>query len=429
MRIAMISEHASPLAVVGGVDAGGQNVHVAALAAGLARRGHDVTVYTRRDTTALPDRVETADGYAVEHVLAGPPAEVPKDELLPHIPDLGRGVADRIVDERPDVVHAHFWMSGLAALLATRGTGVPVVQTFHALGTVKRRHQGTSDTSPPQRLRIERAVAHDADRIVATCSDEVAELVRMGARRTSISVVPCGVDVEHFTPTGPRLELPTTGRRHRLLVVGRLVARKGVDDVIRAMARLRDTELVVAGGPPAAEMDIDPEAVRLREVAARAGVLDRVVFLGQVTRDRMPALMRSVDALVTVPWYEPFGIVPLEAMACGLPVVASAVGGLVDTVVDGTTGLLVPPRNPEALAETLRRLLADPVRREAFGFAGVDRARARYAWDRVALDTESVYASLVAPSAAVPPAEVAADDLDELDDGPTIDLTTREAVR
>jgi len=424
----MVSEHASPLAVVGGVDAGGQNVHVASLSAALARRGHEVVVYTRRDSSRLPERVETDDGYAVEHIAAGPVAEVPKDALLPHMGELGRGLAARFAARRPDVVHAHFWMSGLASLLATRDAGIPVVQTFHALGTVKRRHQGVADTSPPERLRIERAVAHDAARIVATCTDEVFELVRMGARRANVAIVPCGVDVAHFTPHGERMELPATRCTYRLLVVGRLVARKGVDDVIRALARLRDTELVIAGGPAAEELEVDPEATRLRAVAESSGVAGRVRFLGRVTRDQMPSLMRAVDALVTVPWYEPFGIVPLEAMACGLPVVASAVGGLQDTVVDGTTGLLVPPHAPDALAETLRRLLADRVRREAFGLAGVDRARARYAWDRVAYDTESVYSALLARRVPVPADsfedEVAADEAGQ------VDLSgSREAVR
>ncbi|NHC14148.1 glycosyltransferase [Motilibacter deserti] len=427
MKIAMVSEHASPLASIGGVDSGGQNVHVAALAAALARRGHEVTVYTRRDSPALPDRVEVFDGYAVEHLAAGPPAEIPKDDLLPHMSELASGLAARFAVDRPDVVHGHFWMSGLAALLAAQGTGVPVVQTFHALGTVKRRHQGAADTSPEDRVRVERAVCHDASRIIATCSDEVFELVRMGARRTSVSVVPCGVDVDHFTPTGPTMELPTAGMQYRLLVVGRLVARKGVDDVIRALASLRNTELIVAGGPEPGDLDSDPEVRRLREVAAGHGVADRVLFLGRVGRPQMPALLRSADLLVTVPWYEPFGIVPLEAMACGLPVVASAVGGLQDTVVDGTTGALVPPHRPDVLAQMLRHLLADPMRREGYGLAGIDRARARYNWDRIALDTEAVYADVVRGAPAQARAAGVEDDedleIDLLADSP------REAVR
>lgn len=424
MKIAMVSEHANPLAALGGVDAGGQNVHVASLSAALARRGHEVVVYTRRDSETAPRRVDTGDGYAVVHVDAGPRTEISKDELLPFVPELSRGLDDAISASRPDVVHAHFWMSGLASMLATRGTDLPVVQTFHALGTVKRRHQRDADSSPAARIRIERALARDAARVVATCSDEVFELVRMGARRTSVSVVPCGVDVDHFTPSGDIAQLPETGRAHKLLVVGRLVARKGVDDVIRALRFLPDTDLLIAGGPARAELDADPEVQRLRRIADQAKVLDRVIFLGSTSRAEMPALMRAVDVLVTVPWYEPFGIVPLEAMACGLPVVASAVGGLQDTVVDGTTGLLVPPRQPQLLAEALRRLLQDPVRREAFGFAGVDRARARYNWDRVAQDTEAVYQSLLTlalPSFA---------DMDDEGEDEMVDLRpAREAVR
>ncbi len=397
LKIAMVSEHASPLADVGGVDAGGQNVHVAALSAALVKLGHEVTVFTRRDSAGVPERVLTDDGYLVEHITAGPAEHVAKDALLPLMRDFAAQLAARVAEEEFDVMHAHFWMSGLAALVATRDTGIPVVQTFHALGTVKARHQGTDDTSPAGRLRVERAVARDVRRIVATCTDEVGELVRMGARRSSVAVIPCGVDIAHFRPDGPRASLPTDGAgRHRLLVVGRLVQRKGVDDAIRALAQVRDAELVIAGGPTAARLDDDPEVARLRAVAARHGVLDRVVFLGQVSRADMPAVLRACDVLVTVPWYEPFGITALEAMACGLPVVASAVGGLQDTVIDGATGMLVPPRRPDELARTLRRLLADPMRRQGYGYAGLDRATARYSWARVAADTELVYQGVAA---------------------------------
>jgi glycosyltransferase involved in cell wall biosynthesis len=397
MRIAMVSEHANPLAVVGGVDAGGQNVHVAALAAGLAARGHEVVVHTRRDDPLLPRRVPLCDGVVVDHVPAGPAVAIPKDDLLPHMPALGRELAAAWAAEPPDVVHAHFWMSGIASLVGARDLDLPVVQTFHALGTVKRRHQGPGDTSPPNRLRLEAALVRRVDGIVATCSDEVSELMRMGARRESVDVVPCGVDLELFTDTGPAL--PRTGLR-RLVTIGRLVERKGVDTVIEALAALDNTELLVAGGPDMAHLDDDPHVRRLRDVAARHGVADRVSFLGQVLREDVPSLLRSADVVVTVPWYEPFGIVPLEAMACGKPVVASAVGGLTDTVAHGVTGELVPPRRPDVLAAELERLLSDGPRRLRYGRAAVVRARSRYGWSHIALETGRVYRRLLERRAA-----------------------------
>jgi D-inositol-3-phosphate glycosyltransferase len=394
----MVSEHASPLAALGGADAGGQNVHVAALSAALARRGAEVVVHTRRDDPAVPARVAVAPGVTVEHVDAGPPVPIPKDELLPHLDELAARLRQSWRADPPDVVHAHFWMSGLAALTAGRPLGLPVVQTFHALGVVKRRYQGARDTSPPTRLRDERFLARQADRIVATCSDEVFELVRMGADLRRITVVPCGVDLGLFRPDGPAE--PRDPGRSRLLVVSRLVERKGIGSVITALAELPETELVVAGGPPARRLAEDPEARRLAALAERLGMAGRVRFRGQVAPGDLPALYRSADLVVCVPWYEPFGIVPLEAMACGVPVVASAVGGLVDSVVDGVAGVHVPPRRPDLLARVLAGLLADPGRRAALGAGGARRARRRYGWDRIARGTLEVYAGLTADSTA-----------------------------
>jgi D-inositol-3-phosphate glycosyltransferase len=394
----MVSEHASPLAVLGGVDAGGQNVHVAALATSLGARGDDVVVHTRRDDPSLPRRVPLAPRVAVDHVDAGPPCEVPKDELPPYMGAFADELREQWAEEPPDIVHAHFWMSAVAALDAARDLGIPVVHTFHALGVVKRRHQGDKDTSPPHRVATEARIAAACDRIVATCSDEVFELVRLGADRRRISVVPCGVDVTRFTPDGPRE--PRTPDRHRLVTACRLVERKGIGNAISALAKLPDAELHVAGGPDAAEIDDDPEARRLRALAAKVGVSDRLVLRGRVDREAMPPLLRSADAVVCVPWYEPFGIVPLEAMACGVPVVASAVGGQIDSVVDGVTGMHVPPRDPDAVAAALSELLAHPERRAALGAAGVQRARRRFSHDRVAAATREVYTEVLRARAA-----------------------------
>jgi glycosyltransferase involved in cell wall biosynthesis len=386
MKIDLVSEHASPLAAIGGVDAGGQNVHVAALAAGLARRGHDVTVHTRRDDESLPERVVLQDGYDVVHVPAGPATELPKDDLLRHMPEFAAHLRRTWAQQPPDLVHAHFWMSGLASVAAAGS--IPVLQTFHALGSVKRRHQGDADTSPPNRIELERSLCRTVDHVVATCTDEVFELRRLGLTTDRVSIVPCGVDTDVFTPDGP---VAPRSERKRLLVLGRLVERKGQDDAVRALRAVPDAELVVVGGPAADRIDADPEVRRLRAIAAEAGVADRLVFAGSVARDDVPAWVRSADVVLAVPWYEPFGITPLEAMACGRPVVATAVGGLQDSVADGVTGDLVPPRDPERLGQVLAALLADDARRDAYGRAGVQRARERYRWSRVVADTESVY--------------------------------------
>jgi len=393
MKIAMVSEHASPLAALGGVDAGGQNVHVAALATEMARQGADVVVHTRRDDPRLPQRVPLAPGVEVDHVPAGPPAALPKDELLPYMDAFAADLAAQWREDPPDLVHAHFWMSGHAALMAARELGIPVVLTFHALGVVKRRYQGEADTSPPERLAIERELLRRADHVVATCTDEVFELVRLGGARGRLTAIPCGVDLGLFSPQGRRARRRPGMRR--IVCVGRLVERKGVGNAISALAALPDTELVVVGGPPRAQLGTDPEARRLRALAEEAGVAGRVELRGRKGRADVAALLRSADAAVCVPWYEPFGIVPLEAMACGTPVVAAAVGGMIDTVVDGVTGVHVPPRDPLRLAETLAALLADHARREAYGRAGVERARRRYGWPRVTAATLDVYARVL----------------------------------
>jgi D-inositol-3-phosphate glycosyltransferase len=390
MRIAMISEHASPLATLGGVDAGGQNAHVAELACALAADGHDVRVYTRRDNPDLPEVVPLGERVEVVAVPAGPSTPVPKDELLPYMGAFAEWLAADWRDEwRPDVAHAHFWMSGLAAVTAGRARGVPVVQTYHALGSVKRRHQGAADTSPPGRIGYERELGRTVDRVVVQCQDEIRELVRLGVPRDRMSLVPSGVNTERFHPAGPAV--PRDPGRPRILTVARLVERKGVEDLIRALPAIPRAELVVVGGPPEGEFDADPYARRLRRLAEACRVGDRVRLAGAVAAHEMPRWYRSADVLAATPWYEPFGLTALEAMACGVPVVASAVGGLADTVVDRVTGDLVAPRDPAGLAVALRRLLGDEMRRISYAAAAVDRAAASYAWPRVAGRLARVY--------------------------------------
>ena len=394
MRIAMISEHASPLAALGGTDSGGQNTHVAELSTALAQEGHDVRIYTRRDSPDLPRIVPMGERLHVVHVAAGPATHVPKDDLLPFMGEFGQALISdwRDGDWTPTVAHAHFWMSGLAAVTAARQCRIPVVQTFHALGTVKRRHQGSADTSPAQRAGYERALGRAVDRVVVQCQDEVRELVRLGVPRTQMALVPSGVNSERFTPDGPVADRDPN--RPRILTVGRVVERKGFGDLVQAMRYVPGAECVIVGGTPGTRPEDDPYARRLRELAERCKVSDRVKLIGAVPAADMPRWYRSADVLAATPWYEPFGLTPLEAMACGVPVVGTAVGGITDTVVDGLTGDLVPARDPHALGGVLRRLVNDRVRRFAYATAALDRARQCYSWKRAASQLGAVYAAV-----------------------------------
>ena len=390
LRIALISEHASPLAAIGGVDAGGQNIYVRNVARCLASAGHQVDV---------------RPGMRVVHVPAGPPRFVPKEQLLQHMPafaDAARELFQNSVDY--DVVHANFFMSGLVGLRLKELFGVPMAMTFHALGLVRQEHQGPDDGFPPMRIEIERCIVRNADRLIAECPQDAIDLRRLyGARPEGISTVPCGVDPAEFPPT-----CKTTARRALgladdefvILQLGRMVPRKGVDNVIRALALLpremRARVLVVGGESPDTDPKLTPEIGRLQALADALGVGDRVTFTGQRRRLDLPDCYGAADVFVTTPWYEPFGITPLEAMACGTPVVGSAVGGIKHSVVDGATGFLVPPRHPAALAERLCQLHASPWLRQAMGRSGVRRVLANFTWDRVAADLADIYESICA---------------------------------
>jgi D-inositol-3-phosphate glycosyltransferase len=379
VRIAMISEHASPL------GSGGQQSHVADLSTALAEQGHDVRVYTRRDGPDQPDAVAMPGGITVVHVPAGPAQQIPPDLLLPHMGDFAQWLGDRWRngDWRPDVAHAHFWTSGLAAVTAARQVGVPVVQSFHELAEVERDNRG------PSRAGYERALGRAVDRVVVQSQDEVRGLVRIGVPRARLTLVPAGVDSERFSPEGPAAERDPA--RPRILTVGRLVERKGFGDVIQAMRYVPGAEVVVVGGPPAEQLKADPQAKRLRALAEHFKVADRFRLVGGVPAKDMPRWYRSADVLVAAPWHDQFELSPLEAMACGVPVIGTTEGGLTETVVDGLTGDLVPARDPRALGGALRRLVNDKVRRFAYATAALDRARQAYSWKRVAAQVGSVY--------------------------------------
>ncbi len=407
LRIAFLSEHASPVALLGGVDSGGQNVYVDELSRNLGRLGLAVDVFTRRDSADAPEIIDWAPGVRVVNLRAGPPQFVPKDDLWAWMPVFRDALLDFIVREeaRYDVVHGNFWMSGWVAAELRHTLGVPVAQIFHAMGKTKQQHQGAADTSPSERIEVEMQVVDAAERLIAQCPAEERELVEdYGAERRKVVVIPSAVSIETFRPV-PRAEA-----RHRVGVasdelvvvyVGRMVPRKDARNVVRAVGILvRETtlpvKLLLVGGETA-EPDpaVTPEIGELQRIVAEEGIADRVQFVGK----RQPEVLRDYysagDVAVTTPWYEPFGLTPLEAMACGRPVIGSAVGGITFTIADGETGFLVPPRDPRALATRLADLLVDPVLQARMGRAARRRVEQEFTWPVVAERTMALYQTML----------------------------------
>jgi glycosyltransferase involved in cell wall biosynthesis len=395
MRIAIVAQQGSPLTPSPDPHADAQASAVTSLARTLARQGHRITVYARRDAQDLPDSAILARGVTVEHLTAGPQAQLAGEQLVTHVRAFSDQLAKRWSQKRPDIAHAHSWTSGLAALAAARGTGVRVVQSFGSLAAAERRH-GLASGGDAMRLRLEACIAKNADAVLASTTAEVAELVRMGIPRGSITVVPPSVDTSRFRPDGAAAE---RAQRPRLLAVAPLHADQRLDRLVRVLAALPGTELIIAGGPAKRQLRTNKAYRRLMELARELGVQRRLTFTGRVRPADLPTLLRSADLLISAAPYDPAGAVTIAAMACGTPAAASAVGGNRDAILDETTGLLVAPGRPDLLARRVRRLLAAPMRLEAFGIAAADRAAARYCAERIGRETAAVYERCLMPAA------------------------------
>jgi glycosyltransferase involved in cell wall biosynthesis len=401
MKIALVAQHATPTpGETPGDSAQADDARVIELSQSLASKGHRVTVYARRHSASLPQRTELSPGVRIEYI--GPAdlhtaGQHDDAELLAQVPAFSHPLHDRWRHDRPDVVHALRWTSGLAALAATRDLHVPVVQSFDSLGVAELRHRLIARDAGTERIRLEPAIGRSVSAVVAVSSDEESDLAKLGVPRRSIKVVPCGVDTDEFTPDGPTA---ARSERHRLVTVTDLGEQDALGTLLHAMSKVPGAELVVAGGPPRAELRGDFAYRRLAKLADSLGLTGRVFFTGELGRAALPPLLRSADLLVSVGEYEPSATTAVQAMACGTPVIASAVGGQIDAVVDGTTGVLVPPGRPALLAQRIRQLLGHPMLLEAFSMAAADRARSRYSWDRIAHETLAVYDTALDSAAA-----------------------------
>lgn len=402
-RIALISEHASPLAALGGIDSGGQNVYVAEIAVHLARMGYEIDIFTRRDATQLPDVVNCSPRVRVIHVCAGPPVRMAKESLLPFMDDFATEVIRFIRHSSRiyDLVHAHFFMSGYVAIAVKQALNIPFVVTFHALGKVRRQHQGSHDRFPPERCRIEKEVMEEAEVIIAECPQDKTDLMTLyDVDDRKIVVIPCGVNPHEFHPVPKREACARIGVKPQeriVLQLGRWVPRKGIETAIRGFSellRLHQTKarlLIVGGDSPSPDPQLTPELKRLQIITSECSITDSVTFVGARARCELKYYYSAADAFISTPWYEPFGITPIEAMACGTPVIGSNVGGIKHTVVEGKTGFLIPPRDHTLVGARLARLFHDNELSERMSANCVSRVIEHFTWEKVSANIAALY--------------------------------------
>jgi D-inositol-3-phosphate glycosyltransferase len=407
-RIALISEHASPLSLPGSIDSGGQNIYVGQLAKHLALAGYEVDIFTRRDKAWLPEVAEWIPRVRLVHVPVGPARYVRKEDLFPLMDDFSTWTKTFCEREAAayDVVHANFWMSGMVALHLKRTLDLPFVITFHALGRVRRLHQPDADEFPDERLTIEEELVRHADHVIAECPQDKEDLVQLyQASPARVAIIPCGFDASEFWPMGKTLSRALLGlpkNNPLILQLGRLVPRKGIDNVIRGVACLKrdhgiEAHLAIVGGnSEKPDAVLTPEIARLTAISRQEGIQDQVRFIGRRGRDVLRYYYSAADIFVTTPWYEPFGMTSLEAMACGTPVIASSVGGLKFSVRDGENGFLVPPKNPKLLGDRLAHYFSQPVVAAHLRNRAMDYVNRHFTWSKVTQAIVQLYEKVLA---------------------------------
>ncbi|HUI90434.1 MAG TPA: glycosyltransferase [Anaerolineales bacterium] len=410
LRIAMLSYHTCPLATLGGKDTGGMNVYVRDLTRELGRLGIHVDVFTRSQDEHVPHVLhDLGYGNRVVHVPAGPEVPLAKPELTRYIPRFVDGIKAFASEKgiHYDIIHSHYWMSGLAAeSLSDAWGGTPIVHMFHTLGEMKNRiAQSEGERESPERIAGERRVLAHADRvIVATLAEQTQLRFLYKADDHKIMIIPPGVDISHFYPISPDEAKMVIGLKpdiRLILFVGRIEPLKGVDTLIRAMSCLklnnpdRPVHLAIIGGEPDASPEqMSNEMVRLQKLCDDLALDQTVVFLGKRGQDTLPYYYSASEMLVMPSHYESFGMVALEAMACGTPVIASEVGGLGFLVQNGETGYTIPSGEPDILCDRLSTLLNNAGLRERMGKRAAQYAQS-YTWDKIAAQILKVYQTLL----------------------------------
>lgn len=402
----MLSYHTCPLATLGGKDTGGMNVYVRELTRHLGMAGIQVDVFTRSQDEHVPHVLhDLGYGNRVVHIPAGPETPLAKEKLADHLPAFTQGILDFAAAKKLkyDLIHSHYWMSGIAANQLKAAWNLPNVHMFHTLGLMKQRvARIPGEAEGEYRIRGERQVLQSADRVIAATQAELAQLQWLYQADTrKIVIIPPGVDVGHFYPI-PAEEakefIGVTPCEQMLLFVGRIEPLKGIDTLIQALAIMRQRGVyvclsVIGGEVENEQAAANTEMTRLKNMREQAGVSDLVTFLGKRSQDTLPYYYSSAEAVVVPSFYESFGMVALEAMACGTPVVASHVGGLAFLVQDGITGFTVPSDDPEALASRLTDLVTNPELRQEMGAQAAALAH-EFGWERITRRIIALYDDL-----------------------------------
>lgn len=411
-RVAMISYHTCPLATLGGKDTGGMNVYVRELTRQLGHMGVHVDVFTRSQDDHVPHVLhELGYGNRVVHVPAGPEHPIPKQELADYIPQFVDGIKAFACEKgiKYDIIHSHYWMSGIAAAsLSDLWGGTPIIHMFHTLGEMKNRiARSDEEREGPYRINGEKQVLGRVNRIVAATIAEVTQLRFLyKAPANKMVVIPPGVDVSRFYPIPAdeaKLYVGLKPEDRMVLFVGRIEPLKGLDTLIKAMSCLQLREgkrvhlAIIGGDPSASPQEMSAEMARLQKLCDDLSVGQTVVFLGKRDQDRLPYYYSAAELLVMPSHYESFGMVALEAMACGTPVIASEVGGLAYLVRDGETGYTIPDQEPETLCEKISWLLNDHELHATMSQRAVEYAQ-DYAWEKITKQIVDVYQGLVKQS-------------------------------
>ncbi|MFP4692448.1 MAG: glycosyltransferase family 4 protein [Halothece sp.] len=403
-QIALISVHGDPAVDIGGEEAGGQNVYVRQVGEALAQQGWEVDMFTRKTDVKQPNIVQHQDHCRTIRLSAGPETFIPRQEIFEHCDRVVEGIIKFARQEGREysLLHTNYWLSAWVGLELQRRLSLPIVHTYHSLGAVKYKSVQEPPETATRRLEIEKAILENADCVVATSPQEKENLRSLVSSRGNIEIIPCGTNINHFGSISyqqAREKLGFSPKEKIIFYIGRFDPRKGIETLVRAVAnsKLRGKEALrlIIGGAYRPDQSDGKEKDRISQIVEELGISDITEFPGRIADEDLPSYFAAADVCVVPSHYEPFGLVPIEAMASGTPVVGSAVGGLNFTVVPEETGLLVPPKDNAAFTEAIDRILSDPQWRNQLGENARKRMEEKFSWEGVTSQLSNLYSQII----------------------------------